>query len=54
MNKILTVFQMKGPGEERVEYIFIHFPFSQPSDALKCILSNSINGIWKNELGPKI
>jgi hypothetical protein len=28
-----------GLGEERVKSIFIHFPFSQPSGALKCVLT---------------
>jgi hypothetical protein len=45
---------MKGPEEERVKSIFIHFPFSLPLGALKCELSNNTNRIWKNELGPKI
>jgi hypothetical protein len=45
---------MKGPGEERVKSIFIHFTFLLPSGALKCVLFNSINTIWKNELRPKI
>jgi hypothetical protein len=49
-----TQRQIKGPGEERVKSIFIHFPFSLPSSALKLVLSNSINRIWKNELHPKI
>jgi hypothetical protein len=45
---------MKSPGEERCKSIFIHYPFSLPSGALKCVLSNSANRIYKNELGPKI
>jgi hypothetical protein len=28
--------------------IFIHFLFSRPSGALKFVLSNSTNRIWKN------
>jgi hypothetical protein len=45
---------MKGPGEERVKYIFMHFLFFLPSGALNCVLSNSTNRISKNELGSKI
>jgi hypothetical protein len=29
---------MKGPAEERVKYIFIHFPFFLPYGTLKCVL----------------
>jgi hypothetical protein len=45
---------MKGPGEERVKSIFIHFPFSLPSGALNCVISNSTNIILKKEEEPKI
>jgi hypothetical protein len=45
---------MEGPREERVKSIFINFPFSLSSVALKCVLSSITNRIWKNELGPKI
>jgi hypothetical protein len=45
---------MKGPGEERVKSISTHFPFSLSSDALKSVVSNSKNRIWKNELGLEI
>jgi hypothetical protein len=32
-------YHMKGPGEERVKSIFIHFPFSLLSGVLTCVLS---------------
>jgi hypothetical protein len=47
-------WHMMGPGKEAVKFIFIQFPFSLLSAALKCVLSNSTTGIRKNELGPKI
>jgi hypothetical protein len=50
----LLCSHVKGPGEERVKSIFIDFPFSLPSGALKCVLHKSTHKILKNELGPKL
>jgi hypothetical protein len=44
----------KDQGKERIHFIFIHFTFSLPCGALKCVLSNSTNRNVKNESGPKI
>jgi hypothetical protein len=52
--QFLVSFYLEGPGEERVKSNFINFPFSLPSGALKCVLSNNTNRIWKKELGQKI
>jgi hypothetical protein len=51
----LSRSHVKGPGDERVKSIFfINFPISLPSGALKTVLYNSTNKIWKNEFCPKL
>jgi hypothetical protein len=53
-NSQLLLVYVKGPGEEHIKSMFIHFLSSLPFGSLKCVLSNSTNRIWENELCTKI
>jgi hypothetical protein len=53
VNEMKCSHKEKGPGEERLKYIFIHFPFLFLPGALKCVISNNPNEIRKNEFQNK-